>query len=61
MEVVHPPIAKEAEMFDSLDDQMKHDAAKETTKGEQAVKWVVVAALSVLLFGGLYFAVRMLE
>lgn len=48
-------------MFDSLDDQMKVDAAKETTKGEQAVKWVVVAALSVLVFGGLYFAVRVLE
>jgi hypothetical protein len=48
-------------MFDSLDEQMKQDAAKETTKGEQTVKYVVVAALSVLLFGGLYYAVRMLE
>ena len=48
-------------MFESLDDQMKHDAAAETTKREQAVKWVVVAALSVLVFGGLYFAVRVLE
>ena len=48
-------------MFDSLDEQMKHDAAKETTTGEQAVKWIVVATLSVLLFGGLYFAVRLLE
>ena len=48
-------------MFESLEEQMKHDAARETTKGEQAVKWVVVAALSVFLFGGLYFAVRMLE
>jgi hypothetical protein len=48
-------------MFESLDDQMKLDAAKETTKREQAVKWAVVAALSVLLFSGLYFAVRVLE
>ena len=48
-------------MFESLDDQMKLDAAKETTKREQAVKWTVVAALSVVLFGGLYFAVRILE
>ncbi len=48
-------------MFDSLDEQMKHDAAKETTKSEQAIKWAVVATLSVLLFSGLYFAVRMLE
>jgi len=48
-------------MFDSLDEKMKHDAAQETTKSEQAVKWVVVAALSVLVFGGLYFAVRLME
>jgi hypothetical protein len=48
-------------MFDSLDEQMKQDSAKETTKGEQAIKWVVVAALSVLLFSGLYYAVRILE
>jgi hypothetical protein len=48
-------------MFDALDDQIKQDAAKETTPREQAVKWVVVAALSVLLFSGLYFAVRVLE
>ena len=48
-------------MFDSLDEQMKHDAEVETTKREQAVKWVVVAALSVLVFGGLFFAVRILE
>ena len=48
-------------MFESLDEHMKHDAARETTRGAEAVKWVVVAALSVLLFSGLYFAVRMLE
>ena len=48
-------------MFDSLDEQMKHDASVETTKGQQAVKWTAVAVLSVLLFSSLYFAVRMLE
>lgn len=48
-------------MFDSLDEQMKHDAHASTTTGAQAVKWVVITALSVLVFGGLYFAVRLLE
>ncbi len=48
-------------MFDSLDEQMKHDAQVETTKGQQAVKWVVIATLSVVVFGGLYFAIRLLE
>ena len=48
-------------MFDSLDEQMKHDAAVETTKREQAVKWTVISTLSVLLFGGLYFAIKILD
>jgi len=48
-------------MFESLDETMKHHAEKETTPGREAVKWMVVAALSVMLFGGLYFAVRILE
>lgn len=48
-------------MFDSLDEQMKHDAAIETTKSERTVKWVIIASLSVLLFSGLYFAIRVLE
>ncbi len=48
-------------MFDSLDEQMKHDAAEVTTKREQAVKWIVIGALSILLFSGLYMAVRVLE
>ncbi len=48
-------------MFDSLDEQIKHDDAVEISRGERIAKRVAVAALSVLLFGGLYFAVRMLE
>ncbi|MBZ5576969.1 MAG: hypothetical protein LAP40_10465 [Acidobacteriia bacterium] len=48
-------------MFDSLEEQMKHDAALVTTKGERTAKWVVVSALSILLFGAMYFAVRVLE
>lgn len=48
-------------MFDSLDDKIKHDDAVEVTTRERLVKGVVIAVLSILLFGGLYFAVRMLE
>lgn len=47
-------------MFDSLDERIKHDDAEEVTPKERVMKGVVVALLSVLLFGGLYFAVRML-
>jgi hypothetical protein len=30
-------------MFQSLDEQMKHDDALETTPGERMIKWAVIA------------------
>jgi hypothetical protein len=48
-------------MFDSLDEKIKHDDAVETSRSERIGKRVAVVILSILLFGGLYFAVRMLE
>jgi len=48
-------------MFESLDDQMKHDDAMETTSGQRMTKWAAVAAISLALFGGLYTAIRMIE
>lgn len=48
-------------MFDSLSDRMKQDEQLEVNKTERYVRWAVVAILSILLFGGLYFGVRMLE
>jgi hypothetical protein len=48
-------------MFDSLDDQMKADERRETTTAERYMRWVVVAITSIVVFGGLYYGVRMLE
>jgi len=48
-------------MFDNLEDKIKQDDAAEVTPKERIAKAVAVSFLSVLLFGGLYFAVRMLE
>ncbi len=48
-------------MFDSLDEQMKHDDDVEVTSRARIIKWVAVAAFSILAFGGLYMAVRMFE
>jgi hypothetical protein len=48
-------------MFDSLDEKIRHDDAVETSRGERIGKTAAVALLSILLFGGLYFSVRMLE
>ena len=47
-------------MFDSLDEQMKHDAEETTTKRGRILQWSLVALASVLLFGGLYMGVRLL-
>jgi hypothetical protein len=47
-------------MFDSLDDQMKHDEQLETTGRERIIRWVAIAVVSVLVFAGLYYGVRML-
>lgn len=48
-------------MFDSLEEQIKHDDADVTSRKEKVVKGVVITILSILLFGGLYFAVRLAE
>jgi hypothetical protein len=41
-------------MFDSLDEHMKHDDDVEVTSSARIIKWVAVAAFSILAFGGLY-------
>ena len=48
-------------MFESLSDHIKHDDELEVTPKQRILKWLAVALLSVALFGGLYFAVRVLE
>jgi len=45
-------------MFESLSDRIKQDEPLNRT--ERLIRWAVVIVLSVLLFGGLYFAVRWL-
>lgn len=48
-------------MFDSLSDRIKADEHNEVPQTERIIRWVVVAVLSILLFGGLYMGVRMLQ
>lgn len=48
-------------MFETLDDRMKHDEQETTSSKERMLKWLLVGVVSVILFGGLYFGVRMLE
>jgi hypothetical protein len=46
-------------MFESLDDTMKRDENATSTKSERIVRYVAIAAASVLLFGGLFFGVHL--
>jgi hypothetical protein len=48
-------------MFDSLADRIRADEHEEVKTSERVIKWVVMAVLSILLFGGLYLGIRMLE
>jgi hypothetical protein len=51
---------KEEFMFQSLEEQMKHDDALETTPRERTMKWAAIAVAAVVVFGGLYFAIQVL-
>jgi hypothetical protein len=47
-------------MFDSLADQIRHDEHEQLRTRDRLVLWVVIAIVSVVVFGGLYLAVHML-
>jgi len=45
-------------MFESLEDQIRHDEMEQTNSRERAFRWTAISVLSVLVFFGLYLAVR---
>ncbi len=47
-------------MFDSLAERMKQDDRLEVNNTERAIRLIAVIVISVAVFGGLYYAVRML-
>jgi hypothetical protein len=48
-------------MFDSLSDRMREDDLQTTKTSERLLLWAAVIVVSVVVFGGLYFAVRMIQ
>jgi hypothetical protein len=48
-------------MFDSLDEQMKHDDAITSTQRERLLRYAMIAVTSVLVFGGVCAAILMME
>lgn len=47
-------------MFDNLEDQMKHDDERESSKKERVMVWAVIAVVSVALFAGLLLGITKL-
>jgi len=47
-------------MFEVLDDQMKIDEQRASTKRERVILWAVIALLSIILFGALYFGLSLM-
>jgi hypothetical protein len=48
-------------MFDSLSDRIREDEHKEESNKARWIRWAVTGVATILLFGGLYMGVRMLE
>jgi hypothetical protein len=48
-------------MFESLSDRIREDDRKEQNSTERVIRWALIAVVSVVVFGGLFYGVRMLE
>jgi hypothetical protein len=48
-------------MFDSLADRIRQDENEAVNNTERYVRYLIVLVVAVLLFGGLYYGVKMLD
>ncbi len=48
-------------MFDSLADRIREDEHKEVSQTERIVRYLVIAVISLAVFGGVYFVIQHLE
>jgi hypothetical protein len=48
-------------MFDCLADQIRHDEHLQVSNKERYARWLAVGVLSVMIFGGLYYAISLLQ
>ncbi|HLK47329.1 MAG TPA: hypothetical protein VKT49_04290 [Bryobacteraceae bacterium] len=48
-------------MFDCLADQIRNDEHVQISNTERYLRWVAVGVLSVVVFGGLYYAISLLQ
>jgi hypothetical protein len=48
-------------MFESLDEQIKLDTHRTTSNTERIIRWVLVVAITLIVFGGLYWGVQIMQ
>ncbi len=48
-------------MFDCLADQIRNDEHLQVTNREWYIRWFAVSVLSIVVFGGLYYAISLLQ
>jgi hypothetical protein len=48
-------------MFDSLSDQIRDDSRGQKTTKERVIEYLAIAVLSLAVFAGLFFGIRLLE
>jgi hypothetical protein len=48
-------------MFESLDEQIKLDAHKSTSTTERILRWFLMIAIALIVFGGLYWGMHMMK
>lgn len=48
-------------MFESLDEQIKVDEHKAVSNRERLIRWALIVLVSVIVFGGLYLGVHMMQ
>ncbi len=48
-------------MFETLDEHIKKDTNAESTKTERFLRWAIALIVTVVVLGGLYFGVRLLD
>ena len=48
-------------MFDCLADQIRQDEHLQVSNRERYIRWFAVGVLSIVIFGGLYYAISLLQ
>jgi hypothetical protein len=51
----------EVSMFESLDEQIKADEHKSVSNTERVIRWALIVVISVVVFGGLYWGVHLMQ